>query len=71
MGSQGSLMRIEREVWSDPKDELLLLKLLKYAGSDKKVSEYTVHCNLLCIGLNSCRPVRLPILTPIHRQKRQ
>jgi len=41
------------------------------AGSDRKVSENTVHRSLLCIGLHSCRPVRVPTLTPVHRRKRQ
>ncbi|ROL53780.1 hypothetical protein DPX16_9480 [Anabarilius grahami] len=38
------------------------------AGSDRKVSEYTVHHSLLRMGLHSRRPVRVPMLTPVHRQ---
>jgi len=41
------------------------------AGSDRKVSEYTVHRSLLHMGLHSRRPVRVPMLTPVHRRKRQ
>ncbi len=41
------------------------------AGSDGKVSEYTVHHSLLCMGLHSRRPVRVPMLTPVHCQKCQ
>ncbi|TMZ23716.1 hypothetical protein EMF65_34440 [Klebsiella pneumoniae] len=41
------------------------------AGSDRKVSEYTVHHSLLHMGLHSCRPVRVPMLTPVHRRKHQ
>ena len=41
------------------------------AGSDRKVSEYTVHHSLLCMGLHSCRPVRVSMLTPVHRRKHQ
>ncbi|ROL50500.1 hypothetical protein DPX16_2799 [Anabarilius grahami] len=41
------------------------------AGSDRKVSEYTVHHSLLCMGLYSSRPIRVPMLTPVHRQKCQ
>ncbi len=41
------------------------------AGSDEKVSEYTVHRSLLCMGLLSRRPVRVPMLTPVHRRKCQ
>ena len=41
------------------------------AGSDRKVSEYTVHRSLLRMGLHSRRPVRVPMLTPVHRRKRQ
>ncbi|ROL42711.1 Whey acidic protein [Anabarilius grahami] len=36
------------------------------AGSDRKVSEYTVHHSLLHMELHSCRPVRVPMLTPVH-----
>ena len=39
--------------------------------SDRKVSEYTVHCSLLCMGQQSCRPVRVPMLTPVHHRKHQ
>ncbi|ROL44390.1 hypothetical protein DPX16_8812 [Anabarilius grahami] len=41
------------------------------AGSDRKVSEYTVHHSLLRMELHSCRPVRVPMLTPVHRRKSQ
>ncbi|ROL49707.1 hypothetical protein DPX16_16033 [Anabarilius grahami] len=42
------------------------------AGSDRKVSgKYTVHHSLLCMGLHSHRPVRVPMLTPVHRRKCQ
>ncbi|ROL54534.1 hypothetical protein DPX16_11709 [Anabarilius grahami] len=41
------------------------------AGSDRKVSEYTEHHSLLRMGLHSRRPVRVPMLTPVHRRKRQ
>ncbi len=40
-------------------------------GSNGKVSEYTVHCSLLCMGLHSRRPVRVSMLTPVHRGKLQ
>ncbi|ROI37056.1 Protein phosphatase 1 regulatory subunit 12C [Anabarilius grahami] len=41
------------------------------AGSGRKVSEYTVHHSLLCMGLHSCRPVRVPMMTPVHCRKSQ
>ena len=41
------------------------------AGSDWKVSDYTVHHSLLCMGLHSHRAVRVPILTPNHRWEHQ
>ncbi|KAJ8276573.1 hypothetical protein COCON_G00083250, partial [Conger conger] len=34
------------------------------------VSEHTVHRTLLRMGLRSCRPVAVPVLTPVHRRKR-
>ncbi|ROL45969.1 hypothetical protein DPX16_4783 [Anabarilius grahami] len=41
------------------------------AGSDRKVSEYTVHHSLLRMGLHSRRQVRVPMLTPVHLRKCQ
>ncbi|KAK3536143.1 hypothetical protein QTP70_031330 [Hemibagrus guttatus] len=41
------------------------------AGSDRKVSEYTMHHSLLHMGPHSRRPVRVPVLTPVHHRKRQ
>ncbi|ROL50049.1 Transposable element Tc1 transposase [Anabarilius grahami] len=41
------------------------------AGSDRKVSEYTVHHSLLRMGVHSRIPVLVPMLTPVHRRKRQ
>ena len=52
----GSLMHMGSEgwpEWSNPTDELMLLKV--DAGSDRKVSEYTVHHSLLCMGLRRRR----------------
>ena len=40
------------------------------AGSDRKVSEYTAHHSLLRMELHSQRPVRVPMLTLVHCQKR-
>ena len=39
--------------------------------SDWKVSEYTVHHSLLCMGQQSSRAVRVPMLTPVHCRKHQ
>ncbi|KAK3535233.1 hypothetical protein QTP70_005025 [Hemibagrus guttatus] len=41
------------------------------AGSDRKVSEYTVHHSLLCMGPHSRRPVSEPMMTPVHLRKCQ
>ncbi|KAK3522147.1 hypothetical protein QTP70_026962 [Hemibagrus guttatus] len=41
------------------------------AGSDRKMSEYTVPHSLLRMGPHSRRPVRVPMLTPVHRRKCQ
>ncbi len=38
-------------------------------GYDRKVSEHTAHRSLLHMGLYSRRLIRVPILTPVHRQK--
>lgn len=61
MGSQGSLMYTGNKswpIWSDP-------------TSTKAYIEYTVHHSLLRMRLNRCRPVRLPMLTPVHCPKCQ
>ena len=34
-----------------------------------KVSEYTMHHSLVCMGLHTCGPVRVPMLTHVHHQK--
>ncbi|KAK3558608.1 hypothetical protein QTP86_021665 [Hemibagrus guttatus] len=73
---QGSLMHVGSEcwpMWSDPTDEVLLLKFAEEvnAGSDRKGSEYTVHHSLLCMGPHSRRAVRAPMLTPVHHRKHQ
>lgn len=51
----------------------LELKLLKKFMSDliDEVSEYTVHNSLLCVGLHSHRPVRVPMLTRVQCRKHQ
>ena len=33
------------------------------------MSQSTVHRTLLCMGLRSHRPVRMPMMTPVHRRK--
>ena len=40
-------------------------------GSDRKVSEYTVHRSLLHMGLHNPRLVSVPMLTPFYRLKCQ
>ena len=40
-------------------------------GSYRKVSEYKVHHSLLLVGLQSCWPVRVPMLTLFHLLKCQ
>lgn len=57
MDDQDSVMHTESEgwpVWSDQRDELLLLV---DAGSDGKV-----HHNLLYVVFNRPRPVKVPLL---------
>ena len=59
-------------VWSDPTDELLLLILLRKLILVLIERCQKNHCIcLLHMGLHSCRPVRVPMLTPVHCQKRQ
>ena len=38
-------------------------------GHGRNVSQSTVHCTLLRMGLRSRRPVRVPMMTPVHRRK--
>lgn len=71
MDAQGSLMH----VYSEGKPQLIpqnsyystdCWKIYSNTGWDKKVSEPTVHCRLLCMELWSCRPVRVRMLTHVH-----
>ena len=67
-----SLMHEDSEgwpVWSNPTEEQIAEEV--NAGSDRKVSEYTVHRSLLLMGVHSHRQVRVPMLTPVHCRKRQ
>lgn len=51
-------------MWTNPTEEHLELKMLKVmAGSGRKVSERTMHCSLLCVGL--CRRM-VSMVTPVQ-----
>ncbi|ROI81802.1 hypothetical protein DPX16_22037 [Anabarilius grahami] len=63
--------RLARVVRSNRRAAVAQIAQEVNAGSDRKVSEYTVHHNLLRMGLHSRRPVRVPMLTPVHRRKHQ
>ncbi len=39
---------------------------IRNSGLDRKLSEHTVHWNLLRIRLHSCRLVRVPTMTPVY-----
>ena len=59
--------------WSDPTDELLLLKLLKklmLVLIERCQNTQCITC-LLCTGLHSHRLVRVPMLNPVHCKKCQ
>ncbi|ROL43068.1 Rho guanine nucleotide exchange factor 2 [Anabarilius grahami] len=59
-------------VWSDPTDELLKLKLLKKIMLVLIERCQNTQCiSLLRMELHSCRPVRVPMLTPVHHRKSQ
>ena len=38
-------------------------------GHRRNVSQFTVHRTLLRLGLRSRRPVKVPMMTPVHRRK--
>jgi len=63
--------RLARVVRSNRRATVAQIAREVNAGSDRKVSEYTVHHSLLRMGLYSCRPVRVPMLTPGHHRKHQ
>lgn len=42
-----------------------------HVGFDRKLQEYKEHHSLLIMGLHSHRPIRMPMLTPVHGQKLQ
>ncbi|ROL41563.1 hypothetical protein DPX16_6961 [Anabarilius grahami] len=55
--------RLARVVRSNRRTTVAQIAQEVNAGSDRKVSEYTVHHSLLRMGLHSRRPVRVPMLT--------
>uniref|UniRef100_A0A671YBG6 Tc1-like transposase DDE domain-containing protein n=1 Tax=Sparus aurata TaxID=8175 RepID=A0A671YBG6_SPAAU len=57
--------RLARVVQSHSKATVAQIAERINAGSDRKVSEYTVHRSLLRMGVRSRRPVRLPMLTTV------
>ncbi len=61
--------RLARVVRSNRRATVAQIDQEVNAGSDGKVSEYTVHHSLLRMGLHSCRQVRVPMLTPVHLRK--
>ena len=63
--------RLARVVRSNRRATVAQIAQEVNAGSDRKVSEYTVHHSFLHMGLHSCRPVRVPMLTPVHHRKCQ
>ncbi|ROL48604.1 hypothetical protein DPX16_12220 [Anabarilius grahami] len=63
--------RLARVVRSNRRAAVAQIAQEVNAGSDRMVSEYTVHRSLLRMGLYSRRPVRVPLLTHVHRRKRQ
>ncbi|ROL46976.1 hypothetical protein DPX16_20628 [Anabarilius grahami] len=57
--------RLARVVRSNRRATVAQIAQEVNAGSDRKVSEYRL-CSLLCMGLHSRRPGRMPMLTPVH-----
>ena len=69
-GAQGSSMREGNEgypVWSEPTGLLWHITENFNGGHGRNVSQSTVHRTLLRMGLHSRRPVRVPMMTPVHR----
>lgn len=62
--------RLARVVRSNRRATVAQIAEKVNAGSDRKVSEHTVHHSLLRMGLRSRRPVRVPMMTPVHCRKR-
>ena len=58
-------------VWSEPTEGLLWHVTENFnGGHGRNVSQSTVHRTLLHMGLRSRRPVRMPMMTPVHCRKR-
>ena len=73
LSTQGSLMCEGNKgypSWSKA-TEGLLWHVTNFFNGDhgRNVSQSTVHRTLLCMGLRSRRPVRVPMKTPVHRRK--
>ena len=57
-------------VWSNRQGTVAQIAEEVNAGPDRKVSGYKVHRNLLHMELHSHRPVRVPMLTPVHHRSK-
>jgi len=73
LGAQGSSMHEGNEcfpIWSKPTEGLLWRKshkiLMVFMGG---MCHNTQFITLCCIWLHSCRPIRLPMMTPVHHRK--
>ncbi|ROL53769.1 Transposable element Tcb1 transposase [Anabarilius grahami] len=63
--------RLARVVQSNRRATVAQIAQEVNAGSDRKVSEYTVYTVYRIHSASHCRPVRAPMLTPDHHRKRQ
>ena len=62
--------RLSRLVRTDRRSTVTQVTENFNGGHGRNVSQFTVHRTLLRMGLRSHRPVRVPMMTPVHRRKR-
>lgn len=61
--------RLAHVVWTQRRVTVAQTAEKVNSGSDRKVSEFTEHCSLLCVAVHSRRPVRMATLTHVHYWK--
>ena len=61
--------RLSHLVQTDRRSTVAQVRENFNGGHGRNVSQSTVHRTLLRMGLHSRRPVRVPMMTPVHRRK--
>ncbi|KAG9337154.1 hypothetical protein JZ751_029745 [Albula glossodonta] len=67
---EGQTTNRRQDIWRPRRSTVAQVAENFNDGYRSNVSQRTVHRTLLLMGLRSCRSVRVPMLTPVHRRNR-